>query len=317
MFSRLVSALALVSVCAGASAQIDARMLRQPDVSDSRIVFVYAGDIWVVDKNGGIANRLSSPEGEESWPKFSPDGQTIAFTGNYDGNEDIYTIPTLGGVPTRITHHPASDRMVDWHPNGELILYATGMTSGKGRFNQLYTVARDGGLPEKLPMAYGEFASYSPDGSKIAYMPWDQEFRTWKRYRGGLAPDIWLFQLEDFESANMTDSPALDSLPMWQGERIYFLSDRGENQRGNLWAFDTTDQRMTQVTFFEEFDVRHPSLGPSEIVFENGGSLYLYDFAAGQHRAVDIDVVTDRSTLKPRATNIGKFIEFTDDPAGG
>jgi tricorn protease len=145
-------------------ARIDARMMRQPAVSATQIAFVYAGDIWLVDKNGGVAVRISSPKGEESFPRFSPDGTLLAFSGDYDGNEDIYVMPVTGGLPRRLTHHGAPDRMLGWYPDGQSILYATSMTSPKNRFNQLYRVSAEGGLPEKLPVPYGEFGAISPDG---------------------------------------------------------------------------------------------------------------------------------------------------------
>src|SRR5688572_11261140 len=194
--------------------RIDARMMRQPDVSDSQIAFVYAGDIWVAPKAGGQAVRLSSPRGEESFPKFSPDGSLIAFSGNYDGNMDIYVVAAAGGVPRRITHHGAPDRVVGWYPDGNHILFATTMTSYKDRFSQLYKVSVDGGLPEKLPMPYGEFGAISPDGKSIAYNPISVDFRTWKRYRGGMNPDIWLFDLIHLRARNLTQSDAAESIPM-------------------------------------------------------------------------------------------------------
>jgi tricorn protease len=165
-------------------------MMREPDVSATQIAFVYAGDIWVAPKVGGIATRLSSPRGEESFPRFSPDGSLLAFSGNYDGNIDIYVVPAAGGLPRRITHHDAPDRMLGWYPDGHHILYATSMTSYKDRFNQLYKVSVAGGLPEKLPVPYGEFGSISPDGKTLAFTTISVGFRTWKRYRGGMNPDI-------------------------------------------------------------------------------------------------------------------------------
>ncbi len=208
------------------SARIDARMMREPDVSATQIAFVYAGDIWIAPKTGGEAERLSSPRGEESFPKFSPDGSQLAFSGNYDGNVDIYVMPVAGGLPRRITHHGAPDRMVEWYPDGRSLLYATTMTSYKDRFNQLYRVSAAGGLPEKLPVPYGEFGAISPDGKTLAYTPISVDFRTWKRYRGGMNPDIWLFDLRNLMARNLTQSPAAESIPMWHGNTIYFLADR-------------------------------------------------------------------------------------------
>jgi tricorn protease len=306
---RLLSAIALVALSAGAlQAQIDARMLRQPDVSNTHIAFVYAGDIWVVAKNGGTAQRLSSPNGEESVPRFSPDGSTIAFTGNYDGNADIYTIPTMGGEPVRITHHPMGDRVVDWYPDGNDILYASSMESGRQRFNQFYRVARNGGLPERLPLAHAEYGAISPDGEWLAFIQIERDSRTWKRYRGGRAPEIWLFNLDDHTSRNITASDANDAHPMWHGRTLYFLSDRGPNQRHNIWAYDLDSEAVRQVTRFEDFDIYLPAIGPSDIVFEAGGRLYLLDLASEEYREVAIDVVTDLATLKPRSESVSDLI---------
>ena len=171
----------LVMLAGPANAGVDARMLTFPDVSETQICFVYAGDIWVVAKAGGLAYRLSTPAGHETFPRFSPDGRQIAFTGNYDGNSDVYAVPSAGGLPTRLTHHPMTDRMLDWYPDGKSILYASSMESGKQRFSQFYRLPNTGGLPEKLPVPYGEFGMISPDGRTLAYMPVSRDFRTWKR----------------------------------------------------------------------------------------------------------------------------------------
>ena len=289
-------------------ARIDARMMRQPAVSATQIAFVYAGDIWLVDKGGGAATRLSSPRGEESFPRFSPDGTLLAFTGDYDGNEDIYVMPAAGGLPRRLTHHGAPDRMLGWYPDGRSILYATSMTSPKNRFNQLYRVSAQGGLPEKLPVPYGEFGAISPDGQTLAYVPISVDFRTWKRYRGGMNPDIWLFDLQKLTARNLTRSPAADSVPMWHGETLYFLSDRDQNKRANIWACDLKHDKFRQVTFFKEFDVHFPSIGPGDIVFENAGRLFLLDLQTEKYREVEIRVVTDRATLKPHHENVSTYI---------
>src|ERR1035437_2134838 len=298
-------------------ARIDARMMRQPAVSATQIAFVYAGDIWLVDKTGAVAVRISSPKGEESFPRFSPDGTLLAFTGDYDGNEDIYVMPATGGLPRRLTHHGAPDRMLDWYPDGQNILYATSMTSPKNRFNQLYRVSAEGGVPEKLPVPDGEFGAISPDGKTLAYVPIRVDFRTWKRYRGGMNPDIWLFDLQKLTARNLTHSPAADSVPMWHGETLYFLSDRDQNKRFNIWACDLKHDKFRQVTFFKEFDVYFPSIGPGDIVFENAGRLYLLDLQTEKYREVEIRVVTDRATLKPHYENVSSHINnATVSPTG-
>ncbi len=289
-------------------AQVDARMLRYPDVSRSHITFVYAGDIWVVARDGGTAHRLSSPEGQEMFPRFSPDGSTIAFSGNYDGNTDVYAIPVLGGTPTRLTHHGMGDRIVDWHPDGSSVLYASSMESGRQRYNQFYLAPAEGGLPDKLPVPYGEFGAISPDGNTLAFMPISRAFRTWKRYRGGMAPDIWFFDLRNQTSQNITDHPANDMHPMWYEETLYFLSDRGPNKRYNIWAYDQATQEFRQVTHFEDYDIHFPAIGPTDIVFEAGGQLYLLALPSEEHHAVEVNVVTDKVALKPHTENVKDHI---------
>jgi tricorn protease len=298
-------------------ARIDARMMREPAVSATQIAFVYAGDIWLADKAGGVGVRISSPKGEESFPRFSPDGARVAFSAAYDGNEDIYVMPVTGGLPTRLTHHGAPDRMLGWYPDGQTILYATSMTSPKNRFNQLYRVPAHGGLPEKLPVSYGEFGAISPDGKTLAYVPISVDFRTWKRYRGGMNPDIWLFDLEKLTARNLTQSPAADSNPMWHGDTLYFLSDRDENKRANIWASKLKSDKVRQVTFFKEFDVHFPSIGPGDMIFENAGRLYLLDLQTEKQHEVEIRVLTDQATLKSHLENVSSAIySATVSPTG-
>jgi tricorn protease len=314
-FLVLVGVLLLAS--RAADAQIDARLLREPDVSATEIVFVYGGDVWVVAKEGGVANRLSTPMGEESFPRFSPDGKRVAFTGNYDGNQDIYVMPTRGGVPVRVTHHPDPDRMLDWYPDGDHILFATPMTSEKQRFRKLYRVPASGGLPEALPLPYGEFGAISPDGTTLAYMPLSRDFRTWKRYRGGWAPEIWLFGLSDLEAKNLTRNDANDGQPMWHGSTLYFLSDRDTNFRANIWAYDLDTDSVRQVTFFEDFDIHFPAIGPDDMVFENGGRLYVMDLATETAEPVDVRVITDRASLRPHPVKVGDQLVAADiSPTG-
>ncbi len=300
---------ALVACGLPVQAQISARMLRYPDVSDTQVAFVYAGDIWLVAREGGIAHRLSSPAGEESFPRFSPDGQSVAFSGNYDGNMDVYVLPVTGGEPRRITHHPMPDRVLDWYPDGNHILYASSMESGRQRFNQFFRTPAAGGLPEKLPVAYGEFGVLSADGKTLAFTTMTQDFRTWKRYRGGWSPDIWLFDLEKQTAENITNNDANDSQPMWHERTLFFLSDRGPEQRNNLWAYDLDTRTSEQVTHFDAFDLHFPSAGPSDIVFEAGGKLYLLDLNTRQQREVQVDIVTDLASRKPRTENAADLIQ--------
>ena len=291
------------------TAQVNAKMFQFPDVSQTHISFTYAGDVWIVSKDGGTANKLTSAKGTELLARFSPDGKQIAFSGNYNGNIDVYVMPSLGGLPKRITHHGMTDRLIDWYPDGNSLLFASSRESGKQRFNQFYKVSKSGGLPEKLPLPYGEFGVISPDGNKIAYTPISAAFRTWKRYRGGMAADIFIFDLNSKASENITNNVAGDEIPMWLGNKIYFLSDRGENKRNNIWCYDLSNKQTKQVTNFDKFDIRFPSIGNNEIVFEAGGLLYLLDLTTEKYREIKINVVTDESTLLARNENVEKMIQ--------
>jgi len=290
-------------------AQVDARMMQNPDVSKTHIVFTYGGDLWIVTKEGGTALKLSSPSGQELFAKFSPDGSQIAYNGIYNGNFDVYVIPTMGGVPTRVTHHGMSDRIIDWYPDGKNLLYASSMNSGKQRFSQFYKVSVDGGLPEKLQVPYGEMASLSPDGKKIAYTPLTQAFRTWKRYRGGWNADIWIFDLEKNSAENISNSTTNDEFPMWSGNKIYYLSDRGKDLRANIWSYDLNTKENKQITKFTDYDIHFPSLGPSDIVFENGGKIYLLSLADERYKEVNIKLVTDELTLMPKIEKVANLLQ--------
>jgi len=316
--ARVAVLCALATLCAtSAFAQIDARMLRQPSVSKDQIAFVYAGDIWLVPKKGGAAVRLTSSPGEESFPRFSPDGTKVAYSASYDGNVDVYIAPALGGEPKRLTYHPMADRVIGWTPDGTRVLFASGRESGRQRYNQFYTVSLDGGLPEKLPVPYGEFGTYSPDARQFVYMPMSQDFRNWKRYRGGWAPDLMLFDLKSFATKNLTNNPANDAQPMWHDNTIYFLSDRGANERNNLWAYDLTKNAVRQVTQFNDFDITFPSIGPDSIVFQAGGRLYLLDLASEKSSEVLVHVVTDQTTLRPRTAKVESLIQWASvSPTG-
>jgi len=309
MFRSLISGLVLVSLTiSSASAQVSARMFRMPDVSKTHIVFAYGGDIWIVDKNGGTASKLSSPSGSEAFPRFSPDGTQIAFSGNYDGNTDVYVIPTLGGLPTRLTYHDMSDILLDWYPDGKSILYRSSRESGKQRFSQFYKVPATGGLSEKLPVAYGEFASLSPDGSKIVFNERSTVFASWKRYRGGSNGDLWMFDLKTLESKNITNTDAGAELPMWHGNRIYYMSNRGPEVRNNIWMYDIQSGKNEQVTHFADDDIHFPSIGPDDIVFEYGGEMYLLDLATHKTRTVAINVITDLASVKPRKQEVSGYL---------
>lgn len=317
---RALTSLALVTIVAGptAQAQISARLMRYPNVSATQITFTYAGDIWVVAKTGGMAQRLSTPRGEETFARFSPDGKSIAFTANYDGNLDVYVLPVGGGIPQRLTHNPASDRVLGWTPDGQGVLFASGMESGRDRFSRLYIVPRGGGLPKALPVPYGEFGALDPSGKILAYMPISTDFATWKRYRGGMASEIWLYDLEHKTSFHLPgEKGSEDSMPMWHGDTLYFLSDRDVNKRHNIWAYDTKAKTFRQITFFKDYDVHFPSIGPEDIVLEAGGRLHRVELATGRIVDVKVDVVTDGTALKPHDVNASPLIRnATPSPQG-
>jgi tricorn protease len=295
----------------------DARMLRFPDISADRIVFVYAGDLWTVPKDGGTAAKLSSPKGQELFPKFSPDGNWIAFSGNYDGNTDVYVIPASGGAPVRLTHHPSNDLVVEWYPDGQNVLYRSLMTSPSFRFNRLYKQPTAGGLPEQLPLEYGELASFNADGSRIAFQIQSREFRTWKRYRGGWASDLWFYDFKNNTSEKFTDFEGTDALPMWRGDTVYFLSDRDDRKKLNIWAYDINTRQTRQVTTFTEYDVKWPSLGPDAIVFENGGKLHVLDLATETAKPIEVRVPADLPEVRADLKNVAENIQnFSLSPSG-
>ncbi len=288
-------------------------LMRYPDASATHIVFLYANNLWLVPRDGGVAVPLAGPQGVEMYPRFSPDGEQIAFVGHYGGNSDLYTIPAAGGIPRRVTHHPAYERLCDWTPDGRLI-YASNATSFHSRVQQLFTVAIEGGLPECLPIPWGAAAAMAPDGRRVAYTPYSRDHRTWKRYMGGLADDIWLFDLEARTGTQLTDWDGTDSFPMWHGECLFFLSDAGPEHRMNLWSLDLATGTRVQRTFFDQFDVRFPAMGPGpdhagEIVFQCADRLWLMDLTDFEPHPVEIRVPGDRPRLQPRFVDVSTTLQ--------
>ena len=317
-----LSCVALVVPSARAERRPHAGMMRYPDVSATQIVFCYRGNLWLVPRDGGLATPLATPPASVVFPRFSPDGKTVAFIGNYDGNRDIYTIPVDGGVPMRVTHYPGSEFLCGWTPDGQRLLFFVSGYAGIGRQDQLMTVSVSGGLAEKLPVPYGEMGAISPDGQWLAYTPYTRDFATWKRYCGGLAPDVWLFNLRDHTSKKITDWAGTDTQPMWQGDKVYYLSDQGPSHRLNIWVYDTKTGQREQVTKYEEFDVKWPAIGPGtsgdgEIVYQNGADVYLLDLKTRQSRAVEIVVPGDLPAIRPQRVAAQGQIEDGDiSPSG-
>jgi tricorn protease len=298
----------------------EARLLRFPAIHDDALVFTYAGNLYTVSAAGGVARKLTNHDGFEMFARFSPDGKHIAFTGQYDGNTEVYVMPAEGGTPKRLTYtatlgrDDVSDRMgpnnivIGWTPDGKNILFRSRMNSFNDFIGQLFTVGIDGGLPEQLPLPRGGFGSYSPDGSKLVYNRVFREFRTWKRYRGGMADEIWTYDFKTKQSEQLTTDPAQDIIPMWAGEKIYFLSDRDENKRFNVWSLDPKTKAVRQMTKFTDFDCKFPSLGNTAIVFENGGFIYRLDLRLENVNKVPVRILDDGVSARGGLTNVSKNV---------
>ncbi len=283
--------------------------MRFPDVHNNSVVFVYAGDLWLAPRQGGAARRLTSHVGDELYPKFSPDGKWIAFTGEYDGNADVYVIPTEGGEPRRLTYHPTGDMVVGWTPDSKKVLFRSGRYSAPIPISRLFLVPIDGGFPETLQIPRAGPATFSPDGQQIAYNPVSREFRTWKRYRGGLAMYIGIFDLQKNTYEELPRVNANDMFPMWHGNAIYFASDRDGVM--NLFRYDLRSRQTRKLTDYREYDVKWPSVGPDAIIYENGGYLYTLDLNSNKTSKVPVTVAGDlieaRPEIKSASGNIGTY----------
>ncbi len=313
---RILTLITLMAACVTASAQDEARLLRFPATNGTDVVFSYAGDLWTVPIEGGLARRLTSHIGYEMFARYSPDGKTIAFTGEYDGNREVYRIPATGGEPMRLTYTSTNarddlgDRMgpnnmvMTWSPDGKSIVFRN--RTGDSFAGQLWTVSPEGGMPSQIPLPEGGFCSYSPDGKKLAYNRVMREFRTWKYYRGGMADDIWIYDPKAGKVTNISENNAQDIFPMWVGEEIFYASDR--DMIMNLFAYNTRTGATRKVTQFTEYDVKFPSTDGKTIVFENGGWLYKYIPATGVCSKIPVtlgaDAVYGRTERKKLGENV-------------
>jgi tricorn protease len=278
-------------------------LFRKPTVSRTHIVFSYAGDLWIVAREGGDATRLTAAPGVETDPVFSPDGSQIAFTGQYDGNTDIFVVSAAGGVPRRLTYHPSDDVVVGWTPNGKEVVFRSSRKSYSFGFNRLFTMPLDGAFPSEIPLPRAEEGSYSPDGTRMAYVPRLQWQRAWKRYRGGQTKPIWIVNLTDSSvEAEIPRDNSNDFNPMWVGDTIYFLSDR--NGPISLFAYDTRSKQVKQVVRNDGLDFKSASAGPGAIVLEQFGAIRLYDLNSGQDRIVSIHLTGDLLEVRPHFQKI-------------
>jgi len=282
-------------------------LLQRPALSQTRIVFVFAGDLWSVPRVGGEAERLTSSPGSETNPLFSPDGSEIAFTGEYDGNMDVFVIPAAGGVPRRLTWHPASDIALGWAPDGKRVLFTSGRNA-YSRFSELYTVGLDGGLEEKLPLPMGFEAAFSPDGKRIAYVPLSRAFTAWKRYRGGRATPVWIANLADSVIEKVPRENSNDFNPIWVEDKVYFLSDR--DGAVSLFAYDLMSKKVSRAVENSGLDLKSASAGPGAIVYEQFGSLNLYDLKTGKTARVPVTVNGDMPEVRERYKAVGDSLEI-------
>ena len=277
-------------------------LLRFPTVSKTQIVFNYGGNLWIVSRDGGDAQRLTSGVGEETHPAFSPDGTMVAFTGEYDGNKDVFVVPATGGVPRRLTFHPAQEDVVGWTPDGKNILFASWGNSFRHFEFQLYTVPLAGGFPTQVPLPVCVEASYSPDGSHLAYVPHVQWEAAWKRYHGGQTTPIWVADLKDSSIVKVPRDNSNDHFPMWVGDTVYFLSDR--NGPVSLFAYDTQTKQVTEALHSDGLDFKTASAGPGAIVIEQFGAIKLYDLATHQAKNISIRVAGDLDAVRPHFAKV-------------
>ncbi|HXG85811.1 MAG TPA: PDZ domain-containing protein [Pyrinomonadaceae bacterium] len=284
-----------------------ATLFRQPTINKTDVVFAYAGDLWIVSKNGGDAKRLTTGVGMERDPYFSPDGGTIAFTGDYDGNTDVYTVPATGGVPNRLTYHPALDEVSGWTPDGRSVMFSSTRNSS-ANFSRLYTFPVDGGgLPVEIPLPMANRGWLSPDGQFVAYEPLSQWQEDWKRYKGGQTQPIWIAKLADSTVERVPRENSNDKCPMWIGDKIYFLSDRNGGAV-SLFSFDTKSKRVEQVIDNKGLDIKYASAGANTIVYEQFGTIYTLDAGSKNPKRLNIRAAGDFPGVRPRYEKVGARI---------
>ncbi len=287
----------------------DARLLREPDISGDNIVFVYGGDLWTVGKDGGNAVQLTTQIGAESAPHYSPDGKWIAFSGNYDGNNDVYIIPVIGGVPKRLTYHPNADLVIGWSKDGKEVLFNSVRDSYNSRFTRIFKVSVEGGMPAELPLPYGYDGDISKDGKMLAYNHIAPAFRWWRNYRGGRASYINILKFADNSITKVPRTRANDAFPEWIGNTIYFMSDRDRVM--NIWKYEPGAEKPEQVTFIKNSDIKSFGTDGAELVVSQDGYLHLLDTNTGKHNKITVNVPTEGLNIRPHFVKVARQIRYS------
>ncbi|MFZ0211882.1 MAG: PDZ domain-containing protein [Candidatus Acidiferrales bacterium] len=300
----------------------EGRLLRFPDVHGSQVVFSYGGDLWLTSTDGGVARRITTSPGLELFPHFSPDGKWIAFTGQYDGNFNVYVIPAEGGQPRQLTFVPdigpipermgPNNEVIAWTPDSKRIVFLSRRDTFNDWFGHLWTVSVDGGLPERLPIDRGGLLAFNSDGSEMIYNRIFRNFRTWKRYTGGMAQKLALWNFKTHEYEQLTNDEWTDTYPMWTGGTVYFASDRGAEHRLNLYSMDLKSRAVRQLTHYKDFDVEWPNLNGDQIIFENGGWLYLFDAKTEKARKLSVQIEGDFDQAQKHWDSTAKLIDSAD-----
>src|SRR5262245_7590084 len=283
-------------------------LFQKPAVNGRQVVFGFADDLWIVGRDGGDAQRLTSGVGLETDPVFSPDGRQIAFTGEYEGNADVYVIPASGGNPRRLTYHPGVDRAVGWTPDGKHVIFQSTRNSSS-RYVRLFKMPVEGGFPEELPLPMAEQGAFAPDGSRFAYVPFRiGSAQAWKNYRGGSACFIWIADLADSRIVDQVPrTNSNDHYPMWINNRVYFLSDR--DGPTTLYVYDLATKQVRKLIDNKGEYLKSASAGPDCIVYEQFGDIHLFDLKTEKSRRLDIRVNADLPTLRPRFVKVAKQIQ--------
>jgi len=324
-FRKFFVILIAIGIFHSGKAVNDARLMRFPDINNNLVAFVYAGDIWTVNSSGGEARRLTSHEGMELFPKISPDGNWIAFSAEYSGSRQVYIIPSEGGKPKQLTYYNSvglmpprggfDDIVLDWTPDSKNILIRANRTEFGERNGKYFLVNIDGGLEKPLQIVNGGFAALSPDAKKIVFTPVDREFRSWKRYKGGRATDLWIYDLEKNSSEQITDFAGSDQCPVWHNNKIFFTSDR--DLKLNIYSYNTQTRAVEQITKFTDFDVLWPSGSNGQLVFENGGFLYKTNLETGLTEKITVNINFDNPNLVPYFKTVtGNIHSYSISPSG-